>query len=162
MFRPQGNYPVGNGHDCGNRLVNTILLAALCPMITGAQNSAPQAQPIIDSIPAARDVPWPGTITLSVDASDVTRGIFHVTETIPVAASGPLVLLYPNGFWASLGHRSNCPAGRSQVSVGGHLVPWKRDPVDVFAFHIDVPEERRTSKRNSIIWRRRTRRRAAW
>ena len=125
----------------GNRLVNTILLAALCPMITGAQNSAPQAQPIIDSIPAARDVPWPGTITLSVDASDVTRGIFHVTETIPTAASGPLVLLYPQ--WLP-GHHSDTGqiallAGL-KVSAGGHSIPWKRDPVDVFAFHIDVPE----------------------
>ena len=42
-----------------------------------------------------RDVPYAGAITLEVDASDVTRGIFRVRERVPVAAAGPLTLLYP-------------------------------------------------------------------
>ena len=124
-----------------HRFVNTILLATLWPLMLGAQNSEPQTQPIIDSIPAARDVAWPGVITESVDASDVTRGIFHVTETIPVAASGPLTLLYPK--WLP-GHHSDTGqiallAGL-KISADGHSIPWRRDPVDVFAFHIDVPQ----------------------
>ena len=36
--------------------------------------SAPQAVPADAGIPAARDVPFPGTIDLKVDATDVTRG----------------------------------------------------------------------------------------
>jgi predicted metalloprotease with PDZ domain len=111
------------------------------PLLTHAQNSAPETQPIVDSIPPARDVPWPGVITESVDASDVTRGIFHVTETIPVAAAGPLTLLYPK--WLPGNHSDSGPIPQLaglKFSAGGQSLPWRRDPVDVFAFHIDVPQ----------------------
>ena len=72
------------------------LLALLAPftVLVGA-NSAPEAITVQDTLPAPRDIPWPGTIVLSVDATDVTHGIFQVTETIPIQAGGPLVLLHP-------------------------------------------------------------------
>ena len=35
-----------------------------------AGNSAPQPVPYVDPIPAARDVPYPGTMQLDVDATD--------------------------------------------------------------------------------------------
>jgi predicted metalloprotease with PDZ domain len=117
------------------------ILIALLPLFACAQNSAPQAQPIVDSIPPARDVAWPGVIALSVDASDNTRGIFRVVETIPVAAPGPLVLLYPK--WLPGHHTDNGPISELAgitFQAGGRLLPWRRDPVDVFALHIDVPE----------------------
>ena len=117
------------------------ILFALMPLLTHAQNSAPEALPIVDTIPPARDVPWPGVIAISVDASDNTRGIFHVSETIPVAAAGPLTLLYPK--WLPGHHSNNGPISELtglKFSAGGHELPWRRDPVDVFAFHIDVPE----------------------
>ena len=106
-----------------------------------AANSTPQPLPIVDTIPPPRDVAWPGTIRLSVDASDVTRGIFRMKETIPVSAAGPLVLLYPK--WLPGDHQ---PSGEIEklvglkISVGGKPVEWVRDPVDVYAFHITVPE----------------------
>lgn len=112
----------------------------MLPLLAQAQNTAPDAQPIVDTIPAARDVAYPGVITHSVDATDVTRGIFHITETIPVAAGGPLTLLYPK--WIP-GHHS--PSGQLaqlaglKFSAGGQPLPWRRDPVDVFAFHVEVP-----------------------
>ncbi len=116
------------------------ILFTLFPLFICAQNSAPEAQPIMNTIPPARDVPWPGVITLSVDASDNTRGIFRVVETFPVAAPGPLVLLYPK--WLPGHHSDNGPipelAGIT-FTAGGRLLPWRRDPVDVFAFHLDVP-----------------------
>ena len=37
-----------------------------------------------EAIPAARDVPYPGTIQITVDATDVTRGIFRIHERVPV------------------------------------------------------------------------------
>ena len=48
--------------------------------------AVPQATPKIDTIPPARDVPYPGTIQLTVDATDVTRAIFRVHEHVPVSA----------------------------------------------------------------------------
>jgi len=99
------------------------------------------AVPIIDSIPPARDVASPGLIALSVDATDNTRGIFRMSETIPVATAGPLTLLYPK--WLP-GHHSDSglvsQLAGLVVKAGGRVLPWRRDPVDVFAFHVDVPE----------------------
>jgi predicted metalloprotease with PDZ domain len=91
-------------------------------------------------IPAPQDIAYSGTIKLSVDATDVTRGIFRVHEVIPVHA-GALTLLYPQ--WLP-GHHS--PTGTLDkfaglvIQAGGKPVPWTRDVVDVFAFHIDVPQ----------------------
>ena len=59
-----------------------------------AANSKPQPLPIVDTIPVARDVAFPGTIRLDVTATDLDRGIIEVRETIP-ATPGPLVLLAP-------------------------------------------------------------------
>src|ERR1700712_3969817 len=43
--------------------------------------------------PTPQDIPYPGTLTLSVDATDLDHRVFVVHETIPVAP-GPLTLLF--------------------------------------------------------------------
>jgi hypothetical protein len=91
-------------------------------------------------IPTPQDIAYPGTIKLSVDATDVTRGIFRVHEIIPVRA-GPLTLLYPK--WLPGNHAPNGTLDKFAglvIRAGGKVIPWTRDVVDVFAFHIDVPE----------------------
>jgi predicted metalloprotease with PDZ domain len=107
-----------------------------------AGNSLPQPITITDSIPAPKDVPYPGgTIQLAVDATDVTRGIFSVKEVIPVVGVGEkLTLLLPK--WLPGNHS---PTGQiSKIAgiafeVDGKPVRWVRDTVDVFAFHLDLP-----------------------
>ena len=43
------------------------------------QRSAPTAVPIVQSVPDARDVPYPGGVmTLDIDASDTARGVYRV------------------------------------------------------------------------------------
>lgn len=114
-------------------------LVTLFASVAFAANSAPVALPITDTIPPARDVPFPGVITLAVDATDVTRGIFRVSETIPVNA-GPLTLLYP--MWVPGDHSPTGTISKLaglKVTSGGQTVAWKRDPVDVAAFHLEVP-----------------------
>ena len=44
--------------------------------------------------PAPMDVPYPGTIRLRVDATDIERHIFSVNESIPVRG-GASYALYP-------------------------------------------------------------------
>ncbi len=106
-----------------------------------AGNSAPQPVPIVENIPAAADMPYPGVITLDVDATDTQRGIFRVKETVPVTTAGPMTLLYPK--WLPGNHS---PTGQIEKLAGlviranGRVLPWTRDTVDVFAFHVDVPE----------------------
>jgi hypothetical protein len=45
------------------------------------------------ALPAPRDVAYPGIIALNVDATDIDRRIFRITQKIPVVRSGPLTLL---------------------------------------------------------------------
>ncbi|MEN2787632.1 M61 family metallopeptidase [Sphingomonas qilianensis] len=128
-----------------SRFALTASLLATIAAPAFAENSKPQPVPFVDTIPAARDLPYPGTMTLAVDATDTKRGIFTVKQTIPVAAAGPMTLLYPK--WLPGAHS---PRGEIEklaalvITANGKPVPWTRDPVDVFAFHIDVPQGART------------------
>lgn len=115
--------------------------AASATVAWAQENSKPQPLPIEQTIPDAKDIPYPGTITLNVDATDIKRGIYAVNETIPVATTGKVVLMMPE--WLPGNH---APRGAVEkltglvIKVDGKQVSWLRDPVDVYAFHIDVPE----------------------
>jgi hypothetical protein len=117
-----------------------LLLLATVATPALAANSAPQPVPIVDTIPAARDVPYPGTMILRVDATDLDQNIFSVQQTIPVAKSGQMTLLFPE--WLPGNH---APRGQVEkvaglvIKAGGKVLRWQRDPVDVYAYHIDVP-----------------------
>lgn len=119
-------------------LASLALIAAL--PVAAQERSKPQPVPFVDTIPAARDALYPGTMTLKVDATDTARGIIKVSQTIPISTPGPLTLLFPK--WLPGNH---APRGEIEklvglvIQVGGKPLVWKRDPVDVFAFHIDVP-----------------------
>jgi predicted metalloprotease with PDZ domain len=104
-----------------------------------AANSKPQPVPIVDTIPAARDIAFPGTIHLDVTATDLDRGIIEVRETIP-ATPGPLVLLAPK--WLPGNHNASGQIDKLAgftFTANGRPLRWVRDKVDVFAFHLDVP-----------------------
>ena len=92
-------------------------------------------------VPAPRDVPYaPGPITVEVDATNLGQRIMRVRETIPVAP-GKLTLLYPA--WLPGNHAARGPIDKLagiQFSAGGQKLAWKRDPADVYAFHLDIPQ----------------------
>ncbi|WBO22348.1 M61 family metallopeptidase [Sphingomonas abietis] len=118
-----------------------LIASAAQAQLQPATNSLPQPVTITDTIPPAQDVRYPGgTISLAVDASDVTRGIFSVKEVIPVAQGGKFTLLMPK--WLPGNHS---PTGQIDkvanfaFSVDGKTIPWVRDTVDVTAFHLDLP-----------------------
>lgn len=122
------------------RVVTLAALLASAAAPAFAQNSAPQPVTIEDRIPAARDIPYPGTMTVDVDATNNQQGIFKVNQTIPVSRSGPMVLLFPKwipGKHAPRGEIEKVAA--LQFYAQGKRLEWKRDPLDMFAFHIEVP-----------------------
>jgi predicted metalloprotease with PDZ domain len=122
-------------------ILSSCLAGSAAAELVPSLNSKPEAIAKPIRVPAARDLPFPGTVQLTVDATDVTRGIFRIHERVPVSAAGDLVLLYPK--WIPGGHSPRGDiknvAGLS-VTAGGHSLMWMRDPLDVFAFHIAVPE----------------------
>ncbi len=91
-------------------------------------------------VPAPQDVPYQGTLKINVDATDLARRIFRVHEVIP-AQPGPLTLLYPQ--WLPGNHSPSGPIDKLAglvVTANGKTLPWKRDTLNVYAFHVDVPE----------------------
>src|SRR4051794_26342943 len=122
-------------------ILSSCLTGAAAAQLVPPLNSRPQATPKVDTIPAPRDVAYPGTIQLTVDASDVTRGIFKVHEHVPVPGPGDFVLLYPK--WLP-GHHS--PSGQInkvagfRASANEQQLLWARDTLDVTAFHVTVPQ----------------------
>lgn len=78
-------------------------------------------------------------ITLRVDATDAPSNVFHSHLNIP-ASAGPLTLYYPK--WIPGEHSPSGPivglAGM-RLTANGNVIPWTRDPVEMFAFHVDVP-----------------------
>lgn len=79
-------------------------------------------------------------ITLNVDATDAARNLVHSKLTIPVKP-GPLTLFYPK--WIPGEHSPTGPINDLvglKLSAGGKPIPWRRDDVEMFAFHCDIPQ----------------------
>ncbi|HEX5473326.1 MAG TPA: hypothetical protein VFX12_01590 [Vicinamibacterales bacterium] len=105
-----------------------------------AQAPGPQPAPMPAPVPPPQDRAYPGVLHLTVDATDLDHRIFTVHETIPVQTAGPMILLYPQ--WLPGNHAPNGPLqeiGGLIFHANGQRLAWTRDPVNVFAFHIDVP-----------------------
>jgi len=78
-------------------------------------------------------------ITLSVDATDAPRKIFHVRMTIP-AKPGSLTLYYPK--WIPGEHGPTGPiqdVAGLKFTAGGKTLTWRRDLLDGWTFHVEVP-----------------------
>ena len=101
-----------------SRLV--FLIALFVPSMFAASTPAPQ-------------------VTLSVDATEAPRKIFHATMTIP-ARPGTLTLYYPK--WIPGEHGPTGPiqdlAGL-KFTANGKTLSWRRDLLDGWTFHVEVP-----------------------
>ena len=78
-------------------------------------------------------------ITLHVDATGVASNVYHAHLTMP-ATPGPMTLYYPK--WIPGEHGPTGPINGLtglQIKANGTAVPWLRDPVDMFAFQVEVP-----------------------
>src|ERR1700727_887800 len=88
------------------------------------------------SIAGAQSAP----ITLSVDLTDAPRKILHATEVMPVTA-GPLTVVYPK--WIPGEHGPTGPIENMAgffITANGQPIKWERDKVDMFAYHVTVPQ----------------------
>jgi len=79
------------------------------------------------------------TLSLTVDATKTQQKILHARLVLPVKP-GPLTLYYPK--WIPGEHGPNGPIANLtglKFEADGQTIPWTRDLLDVFTFHIDIP-----------------------
>lgn len=120
----------------------SVLLSLSTSVI--AQDSArttPMAPDLPPALPVAKDVAYPGTITLDIDATDTAHGIYKVTQVFPVASgTSKLTLIQPG--WLPGNHSETGPYGllaQIHFFADGKEIKWVRDTVAVNAFHLDLP-----------------------
>ncbi len=80
------------------------------------------------------------SIPLTVDATKTQQKILYVHEVIPVKP-GPLTLYYPK--WIPGEHSPDGPITSLtglKFEAGGKTIPWRRDLLDVYTFHLEIPD----------------------
>src|SRR5207248_7051120 len=78
-------------------------------------------------------------VTISLDATEAPRKIFHAHLTIP-ATAGTLTLYYPK--WIPGEHGPTGPIENLtglKFTANGQELKWRRDLLDGWTFHIQVP-----------------------
>src|ERR1700733_9206962 len=115
-------------HSFSHRRGAAAVFAALCIALSEtayAQNSpGPQPVPLPPPIVAPADTPYPGTISLLVDATNVTDRVLNVHETIPIRGHD-ITLLYPE--WLPGTHAPSNPVSELAglvVTANGNRVAW--------------------------------------
>jgi hypothetical protein len=117
---------------------------AMATLVAPGASAQEPAAPPARTVPAPQDVAYPGVITLEVDLTDLEHRVFDVVERLPVGGPGPLTVLYPR--WLPGNHGPTGPiqslAGLVVTAAGApaRRLEWQRDPLNMFAFHLDVPE----------------------
>ena len=115
-------------------------IAALAVSLAPAQPAHAQPALHLDPPLATRSDP----MTVVFDARKAPLGLAYTHMTIPVAP-GPFTIDYPQ--WIPGDHAPDGPLqGMSELRIKGNGAPlrWQRDQVDMYAFHLDVPQGVRT------------------
>jgi predicted metalloprotease with PDZ domain len=79
------------------------------------------------------------SIEIAVDLTDAPRKLYRARLVIPVKP-GPMTLYYPK--WIPGEHMPSGPIidlSGVKLTAGGKPIPWKRDDLDLHAFHCTVP-----------------------
>ncbi len=122
------------------RLVVLFVSVLLCVSANAQVGVSPSSTPLPAPVSEPRDQPFTGTIQLHVDATDAIHSLFRVSETIPVQTRGEVVLLYPE--WETTSHGPTASAielAGLRMQVDGQDIEWRRDTIDVHAFHLTIP-----------------------
>src|SRR5271163_1814691 len=78
-------------------------------------------------------------ISVTVDASKTQQKLLHAHLVMPVKP-GPLTLYYPK--WIPGEHGPDGPIANLtglKFEADGKIIPWERDLLDVFTFHLEIP-----------------------
>ncbi len=92
------------------------------------------------SIPVVLHAQTPQPIKVVVDITDAPRKVLHAQLTIPVH-EGANTLVYPK--WIPGEHGPTGPIDNLaglKFTADGKEIAWRRDDVDMYAFHLNVPQ----------------------
>ncbi len=79
-------------------------------------------------------------IQITADLSEAPRKLYHADVDLPVTA-GPLTLTTPE--WIPGEHAPNGPVSEIAgvvFTANGKTLPWRRDDIDLYQFHLTIPE----------------------
>ena len=115
-----------------------VALAALlaCPSTPVQAEKHPAKKAEKAAEPAAPKTP----IQITANLTDAPRKLYHAEVDLPVT-EGPLVLTTPR--WIPGNHRPTGPVDDITgvvFTADGKTLPWRRDDVDLYEFHIDIPK----------------------
>ena len=130
------------------RRATALFIASLLALTTVAyaqSSPGPQPAPLPPPIVAPADTPYPGTISLTVDATNITDRVFNVHETIPVKGRS-ITLLYPEwlpGYRATPDQKYPHPHREDKHSKPSHRLlsiacnrcPWPRKNIRSSSFN---------------------------
>ncbi len=113
---------------------SAILAAAFVLLATSPGHAAKKKKNAASAMAAPRS-----PIVLHVDMTDAPRRLLHAHLQIPVTA-GPVTLEYPQ--WIPGDHRPTGPIDNVAglfIRANGRTLAWRRDDVDMYGIHVDVP-----------------------
>ncbi len=88
---------------------------------------------------AAPALAQPAPIRITADLSEAPRHLYHAEIDLPVKP-GPLTLITPE--WIPGEHRPDGPVEEFAgivFTANGNSLPWRRDDVNLFSYHLDIP-----------------------
>lgn len=127
---PRGDFPGEFMRRIGTTGVLCLVLGFFCASAMPAQGPEKSASKT--------------PVKLEVDLRDAPRRVYHAKIEFPVNA-GPLTLVYPK--WIPGEHAPNGPIvdlTGLHFRADGKEISWRRDEVDMFAFHLNVPAGSKT------------------
>ena len=132
----------------GATMKHLLLGAAAALSIALASTMTASAQDA-GTVPSLATQTNPETIVL--DARKASVGIAYSHMTIPVQP-GPFTIDYPQ--WIPGEHSADGPLGdvsELRITANGKPLEWHRDQVDLYAFHLDVPQGVTTIKADFTV-----------
>ncbi len=117
-------------------MIRVITRCALALVLSCCALPAVAAEPNADATSTATQA---NPMTLVLDARPVARGLMYAHLTIP-AQPGPFTLVYPKWIPGEHGPTGPLPdLAYLKVTAAGKTLAWRRDTLDPYALHIDVP-----------------------
>ena len=131
------------GYSVKQIMMRSALAVAALGLCASAAASGLIPEPNANAVPYATQS---NPETLVLNASTAGRGFATSTMEIPVQP-GPFTFVYPE--WIPGYHSPHGPlvdVSQIKVSANGKPLTWRRDKVDMYAFHVKVPEGVHTLK----------------